>query len=148
MSPQEITDVHEQMHAHGRNALQDLGLGEQISGHEIATKGASVPSDALGKVPNGTAHPIVAGVASTGTVATPAAAPTHSATMPMVTAGKPVALRGGLLGTRGGFGAGTLSGVASGNSGVPGGGGAQSARANAGRRLGIGNGLALVGRLG
>ena len=45
MSPQEINDFHQQMHTSGRNALEKLGLGDQvaIAGNEVSTQGASMP---------------------------------------------------------------------------------------------------------
>lgn len=68
MSPQEINDFHQQMHTSGRNALERLGLGDQVAigGNEVSTQGASVPSvaspnGAMGQVPSGTAHPVAAG---------------------------------------------------------------------------------------
>lgn len=122
MSPQEISDFHQQMHTSGRNALEGLGLGEQVTigGNEVSTQGASMPgavaaNGVMGQVPSGTAHPVGAGV-STGTlngsgpVAPPANAHSASGSMaPMMASGRTADAGRGALGKqqplRGGFGA-------------------------------------------
>lgn len=123
MSPQEISDFHQQMHTSGRNALEGLGLGEQVTigGNEVSTQGASMPgavaaNGVMGQVPSGTAHPVGAGVSTgalngSGPVAPPANAHSASGSMaPMMASGRPADAGRGALGKqqplRGGFGAG------------------------------------------
>ena len=123
MSPQEISDFHQQMHTSGRNALEGLGLGEQVTigGNEVSTQGASMPgavaaNGVMGQVPSGTAHPVGAGLSTgalngSGPVAPPANAHSASGSMaPMMASGRPADAGRGALGKqqplRGGFGAG------------------------------------------
>ena len=123
MSPQEISEFHQQMHTSGRNALERLGLGEQVTigGNEVSTQGASMPgavaaNGVMGQVPSGTAHPVGAGVSTgalngSGPVAPPANAHSASGSMaPMMVSGRPADAGRGALGKqqplRGGFGAG------------------------------------------
>lgn len=102
MSPQEIDDFHQQMHTSGRNALERLGLGDQVAigGNEVSTQGASVPSvaspnGAMGQVPSGTAHPVAAGahggaLNNSGAMAPVATAQSANSGMaPMMAAGRP-----------------------------------------------------------
>lgn len=102
MSPQEINDFHQQMHTSGRNALERLGLGDQVAigGNEVSTQGASVPSvaspnGAMGQVPSGTAHPVAAGanlgaLNNSGAMAPVATAQSANSGMaPMMAAGRP-----------------------------------------------------------
>lgn len=130
MSPQEINDFHQQMHTSGRNALERLGLGDQVAigGNEVSTQGASVPSvaspnGAMGQVTSGTAHPVAAGahggaLNNSGAMAPVATAQSASSGMaPMMAAGRPRdAGRGVRIGQslRGGIGsaAGNVSGSA------------------------------------
>lgn len=130
MSPQEINDFHQQMHTSGRNALERLGLGDQVAigGNEVSTHGASVPSvaspnGAMGQVPSGTAHPVAAGanlgaLNNSGAMAPVATAQSANSGMaPMMAAGRPGdAGRGVRIGQslRGGIGsaAGNVSGSA------------------------------------
>ena len=130
MSPQEINDFHQQMHTSGRNALERLGLGDQVAigGNEVSTQGASVPSvaspnGAMGQVPSGTAHPVAAGanlgaLNNSGAMAPVATAQSANSGMaPMMAAGRPGdAGRGVRIGQslRGGIGsaAGNVSGSA------------------------------------
>lgn len=130
MSPQEINDFHQQMHTSGRNALERLGLGDQVAigGNEMSTHGASVPSvaspnGAMGQVPSGTAHPVAAGanlgaLNNSGAMAPVATAQSANSGMaPMMAAGRPGdAGRGVRIGQslRGGIGsaAGNVSGGA------------------------------------
>lgn len=130
MSPQEINDFHQQMHTSGRNALEKLGLGDQIAigGNEVSTQGASMPgvtapNGAMGQVPGGTAHPVAAGANAGALNNSGAMAPTatgQSATSvmaPMMAAGRPADAGRGVLGgqsLRGGIGsaAGNVSGSA------------------------------------
>ena len=65
MSPQEISDFHDEMRTSGRNALEKLALGDKVNvgGHEVATQGASMPgmtgpAGAMGQLPSGLAHPV------------------------------------------------------------------------------------------
>lgn len=66
MSPQEISDFHDEMRTSGRNALEKLALGDKVNvgGHEVATQGASMPgmtgpTGAMGQLlPSGLAHPV------------------------------------------------------------------------------------------
>lgn len=130
MSPQEINDFHQQMHTSGRNALERLGLGDQVAigGNEVSTQGASVPSVAspngvMGQVPSGTAHPVAAGAHAGGLNGGGAMAPVataqsaNSGMAPMMAAGRPADAGRGVLGgqsLRGGIGsaAGNVSGSA------------------------------------
>lgn len=130
MSPQEINDFHQQMHTSGRNALERLGLGDQVAigGNEVSTQGASVPSvaspnGAMGQVPSGTAHPVAAGTNAGALNGGGAMAPVataqsaNSGMAPMMAAGRPADAGRGVLGgqsLRGGIGsaAGNLSGSA------------------------------------
>lgn len=123
MSPQEINDFHQQMHTSGRNALERLGLGDQVAigGNEVSTQGASVPSvaspnGAMGQVPSGTAHPVAAGanlgaLNNSGAMAPVATAQSANSGMaPMMAAGRPGdAGRGVRIGQslRGGIGSAT-----------------------------------------
>ena len=120
MSPQEIDDFHQQMHTSGRNALERLGLGDQVAigGNEVSTQGASVPSvaspnGAMGQVPSGTAHPVAAGTNSGALNGGGAMAPVataqsaNSGMAPMMAAGRPADAGRGVLGgqsLRGGIG--------------------------------------------
>lgn len=129
MSPQEINDFHQQMHTSGRNALEKLGLGDQIAigGNEVSTQGASMPgvtapNGAMGQVPGGTAHPVAAGAHSgalnnSGAMAPTATAQSANAGMaPMMAAGRPGDAGRGVLGDqspRGGIG--SAAGKVSGN---------------------------------
>lgn len=130
MSPQEINDFHQQMHTSGRNALERLGLGDQVAigGNEVSTQGASVPSvaspnGAMGQVPSGIAHPVAAGAHGGALNNSGAMAPVttaqsaNSGMAPMMAAGRPGdAGRGVRIGQslRGGIGsaAGNVSGSA------------------------------------
>ena len=130
MSPQEINDFHQQMHTSGRNALENLGLGDQVAigGNEVSTQGASVPSVAspngvMGQVPSGTAHPVAAGANAGALNGGGAMAPVataqsaNSGMAPMMAAGRPADAGRGVLGghsLRGGIGsaAGNVSGSA------------------------------------
>lgn len=130
MSPQEINDFHQQMHTSGRNALERLGLGDQVAigGNEVSTQGASVPSvaspnGAMGQVPSGTAHPVAAGayggaLNNSGAMAPVATAQSANSRMaPVMATGRPGdAGRGVRIGQslRGGIGsaAGNVSGSA------------------------------------
>lgn len=65
MSPQEISDFHDEMRTSGRNALEKLALGDKVNvgGHKVATQGASMPgmtgpAGAMGQLPSGLAHPV------------------------------------------------------------------------------------------
>ena len=123
MSPQEINDFHQQMHTSGRNALERLGLGDQVAigGNEVSTQGASVlsvasPNGAMGQVPSGTAHPVAAGanlgaLNNSGAMAPVATAQSANSGMaPMMAAGRPGdAGRGVRIGQslRGGIGSAT-----------------------------------------
>ncbi|MDU5016759.1 MAG: hypothetical protein E6X13_01665 [Corynebacterium sp.] len=130
MSPQEINDFHQQMHTSGRNALERLGLGDQVAigGNEVSTQGASVPSvaspnGAMGQVPSGIAHPVAAGAHGGALNNSGAMAPVttaqsaNSGMAPMIAAGRPrdagrgvgsgQSLRGGI-----GSAAGNVSGSA------------------------------------
>ena len=143
MSPQEINDFHQQMHTSGRNALERLGLGDQVAigGNEVSTQGASVPSvasanGAMGQVPGGTAHPVAAGahagaLNSSGAMAPVATAQSATSGMaPMMAAGRPADAGRGVLGgqsLRGGIGS------AAGNVG----GGADVVRAGRGAQSGL-----------
>ena len=143
MSPQEINDFHQQMHTSGRNALERLGLGDQVAigGNEVSTQGASVPSvasanGAMGQVPGGTAHPVAAGahagaLNSSGAMAPVATAQSANSGMaPMMAAGRPADAGRGVLGgqsLRGGIGS------AAGNVG----GGADVVRAGRGAQSGL-----------
>lgn len=81
MSPQEISDFHDEMHTSGRNALEKLALGDKVNvgGHEVATQGASMPgmtgqTGAMGQLPSSLSHPVNASlnggaVSGSGTVA-------------------------------------------------------------------------------
>ena len=130
MSPQEINDFHQQMHASGRNALEKLGLGDHVAigGNEVSTQGASMPgvtapNGAMGQVPSGTAHPVAAGANAGalhggGAMAPGATAQSANTGMaPMMAAGRPADAGRGVLGgqsPRGGIGsaAGNVSGGA------------------------------------
>ena len=130
MSPQEINDFHQQMHTSGRNALENLGLGDQVAigGNEVSTQGASVlsvasPNGAMGQVPSGTAHPVAAGTNAGALNGGGAMAPVataqsaNSGMAPMMAAGRPADAGRGVLGghsLRGGIGsaAGNVSGSA------------------------------------
>ena len=143
MSPQEIDDFHQQMHTSGRNALERLGLGDQVAigGNEVSTQGASVPSvaspnGAMGQVPSGTAHPVAAGTNAGALNGGGAMAPVataqsaNSGVAPMMAAGRPADAGRGVLGgqsLRGGIGspAGSVSD------------GADVARAGRGSRPGL-----------
>ncbi|MDV2429435.1 hypothetical protein RAE06_11180 [Corynebacterium tuberculostearicum] len=143
MSPQEINDFHQQMHTSGRNALERLGLGDQVAigGNEVSTQGASVPSvasanGAMGQVPGGTAHPVAAGahagaLNSSGVMAPVATAQSANSGMaPMMAAGRSADAGRGVLGSqslRGGIGS------AAGNVG----GGADVVRAGRGAQSGL-----------
>ena len=143
MSPQEINDFHQQMHTSGRNALERLGLGDQVAigGNEVSTQGASVPSvasptGAMGQVPSGTAHPVAAGAHGGALNNSGAMAPVgtaqsaNSGMAPMMAAGRPGdAGRGVRIGQslRGGIGS------AAGNVG----GSADVARAGRGAQSGL-----------
>lgn len=144
MSPQEINDFHQQMHAGGRNALEKLGLGDEIaiSGNEVATQGASMlgvtaPNGAMGQVPSGTAHPGAAGVnagtlSGSGVAAPAATAHTANAGIPpMMAAGRSTDAGRSVLGgqsMRGRFGPGNARS------------GADITRAGSGAQLGQGLG--------
>ncbi|MDK8524417.1 hypothetical protein [Corynebacterium sp. MSK150] len=130
MSPQEINDFHQQMHTSGRNALEKLGLGDQVAidGNEVSTQGASMPgvtapNGAIGQVPGGTAHPVAAGahagaLNNSGAISPTATAQSPNTGMaPMMAAGRPGDAGRGVLGgqsPRGGIGsaAGKVSGSA------------------------------------
>lgn len=130
MSPQEINDFHQQMHTSGRNALEKLGLGDQVAigGNEVSTQGASMPgvtasNGAMGQVPGGTAHPVATGAHSGALNNSGAMAPTatvqspNTGMAPMMAAGRPGDAGRGVLGgqsLRGGIGsaAGNVSGNA------------------------------------
>ena len=130
MSPQEITDFHQQMHTSGRNALEKLGLGDQVAidGNEVSTQGASMPgvtapNGAIGQVPGGTAHPVAAGahagaLNNSGAISPTATAQSPNTGMaPIMAAGRPGDAGRGVLGgqsPRGGIGsaAGKVSGSA------------------------------------
>ena len=130
MSPQEITDFHQQMHTSGRNALEKLGLGDHVAigGNDVSTQGASMPgvtapNGAMGQVPSGTAHPVAAGanagaLNNSGAMAPTATAQSATSGMaPMMAAGRPADAGRGVLGgqsLRGGIGsaAGSVSGGA------------------------------------
>ena len=130
MSPQEINDFHQQMHASGRNALEKLGLGDHVAigGNEVSTQGASMPgvtapNGAMGQVPSGTAHPVATGanagaLNNSGAMAPVATAQSANSGMaPMMAAGRPADAGRGVLGgqsPRGGIGsaAGNVSGGA------------------------------------
>ena len=130
MSPQEINDFHQQMHASGRNALEKLGLGDHVAigGNEVSTQGASMPgvtapNGAMGQVPSGTAHPVAAGANAGALHGGGAMAPTatgqsaNTGMAPMMAAGRPADAGRGVLGgqsPRGGIGsaAGNVSGGA------------------------------------
>ncbi|MEK0145616.1 hypothetical protein [Corynebacterium yonathiae] len=144
MGPQEINDFHQQMHAGGRNALEKLGLGDEIaiSGNEVATQGASMlgvtaPNGAMGQVPSGTAHPGAAGVnagtlSGSGVAAPAATAHTANAGIPpMMAAGRSTDAGRSVLGgqlMRGRFGPGNARS------------GADITRAGSGAQLGQGLG--------
>ena len=130
MSPQEISDFHQQMHTSGRNALEKLGLGDHVAigGNEVSTQGASMPgvtapNGAMGQVPSGTAHPVATGANAGALHGGGAMAPTatgqsaNTGMAPMMAAGRPADTGRGVLGgqsPRGGIGsaAGNVSGSA------------------------------------
>ena len=132
MSPQEITDFHQQMHTSGRNALEKLGLGDQVAidGNEVSTQGASMPgvtapNGAIGQVPSGTAHPVAAGAHAGvlhggGAMAPGATAQSATSGMaPMMAAGRPADAGRGVLGgqsPRGGIG--SAAGKVNGNADI------------------------------
>lgn len=155
MSPQEINDFHQQMHTSGRNALEKLGLGDQvaIAGNEVSTQGASMPgvtapNGAMGQVPSGTVHPVAAGAtagALYGGGAMVPGATAQSATSgmaPMMAAGRPGDAGRGVLGgqsLRGGIG--SAAGKVSGNADI-----ARAGRgAQSGQRFGRGAGAPYAG---
>ncbi|WP_297846958.1 hypothetical protein [uncultured Corynebacterium sp.] len=155
MSPQEINDFHQQMHTSGRNALEKLGLGDQvaIAGNEVSTQGASMPgvtapNGAMGQVPSGTVHPVAAGATAGALNNSGAMAPTATAQSPntgmapIMAAGRPGDAGRGVLGgqsPRGGIG--SAAGKVSGNADI-----ARAGRgAQSGQHFGRGAGAPYAG---
>lgn len=167
MTPEETAAFQEQLHADGRKALSQLGVGDgiDISGRDVATSGASlpgatVPHSQLGPMSMSGVGPGATGLgagagAGTGTgIASAAGAPTLGG---RAGSGNPGALRGGGFNPRAGLGNGALgtggrfgSGVG-GNLGAlvnsaPGlGAGGTAARGGVGMRGGVGEGVGARG---
>lgn len=144
MTPEETAAFQEQLHADGRRALSELGVGDgiDISGRDVATSGASLPGATashghLGSMPTAGAAPGTAGIG--------AGSGSGSGGLGSTGMGAPLgAGRGTGSGTGAGSGVGTGTGIA-GAAGGPGLGG-RTGRGNAGALRGGGfNSLAGLG---
>lgn len=144
MTPEETAAFQEQLHADGRRALSELGVGDgiDISGRDVATSGASLPGATashghLGSMPTAGAAPGTAGIG--------AGAGSGSGGLGSTGMGAPLgAGRGTGSGTGAGSGVGTGTGIAA-AAGGPGLGG-RTGRGNAGALRGGGfNSLAGLG---